>query len=45
MGDMRNPTVVRNLKGRCRYIFEDDIKMDLERVRVEGCRIYSFGSS
>jgi hypothetical protein len=45
MGDMRNATVVRNLKGRYSYICEGDIKMDLKRVRVGGCGIYSFGSS
>jgi len=45
MGRIRNATVVRNLKGRYRYICEDDIKIDLKRVRVRGCGIFSFGSS
>jgi hypothetical protein len=45
MGDMKNATVVKNLKGRYRYICEDDIKMDLKGVRVGECGIYSFDSS
>jgi len=44
MGNMRITTVVRNRKGRYRYIYEDDIKIDIKRVRVVGCGIYSFGS-
>jgi len=44
MGDMKNATVVRNLKGRYRYVCEDGIKIDLKRVRVGGCGIYSFRS-
>jgi len=40
MGNTRIATVVRILKGRYRYTYEDDIKIDIKRIRVVGCGIY-----
>jgi hypothetical protein len=44
LGDMRNAAVVTGLNVSYRYICEDDIKMDLKRIRVVGCGMYSFVS-